>query len=150
MAESLFLFHLIDNHVILYIKIEYVLQSLCMYILIFHDTKMSVQDWEPIQIRSATATKASTPSSFHKLAPEVAHARKIADTDIAKPKQLAPESRQEIVTKRAAMKQSQVELNQRCSFPVNTIREFEAGRLCPTIGQLNTLNRVLKTGLKLV
>ena len=66
-----------------------------------------------------------------------------------KPKQLTPESRQEIVNKRAAMKKSQVELNQLCNFPVNTIREIEAGRIPPTIGQLNTLNRVLKTGLKL-
>ena len=112
---------------------------------------MSVQDWEPVRIHSAgsgfTAGKSlRTPAP--QVAPEVAHARKLADSDVAKLKQLAPESRQEIVTKRAAMKKSQVELNQLCSFPVNTIREIEAGRVCPTIGQLNTLNRVLKTGLK--
>ena len=108
---------------------------------------MSVQDWEPIRIHSAGAA-ARSHQTGPKVAPEVAHARKLADADVAKPKQLAPESRQEIVTKRAAMKKSQVELNQLCSFPVNTIREIEAGRVCPTIGQLNTLNRVLKTGLK--
>ena len=43
----------------------------------------------------------------------------------------------------------QVDLNVQCQFPVNTIREIEAGRLVPTIQQLNPLNRVLKTGLKL-
>ena len=133
-------------------KIEHLRLRGCWYKLIDQNsTTMSVQDWEPIRIHSsgaAAATKASP--SFRKVAPEVAHARKLADTDIAKAKQLAPESRQEIVTKRAAMKKSQVELNQLCNFPVNTIREIEAGRICPTIGQLNTLNRVLKTGLKLV
>ena len=109
---------------------------------------MSVQDWEPTVIRSSGAASAAKRVSGTKVAPEVAHARKILNSEIAKPKQLAPESRQEIVTTRAAMKKSQVELNQLCNFPVNTIREIEAGRLCPSIGQLNTLNRVLKTGLK--
>ncbi len=113
---------------------------------------MSDQDWEPIRIHSAGATAAakSLRTAAPKVAPEVAHARKLADAEIAKPKQLAAESRQEIVAKRAAMKKSQVELNQLCNFPVNTIREIEAGRVCPSIGQLNTLNRILKTGLKLV
>ncbi len=111
---------------------------------------MSDQDWEPVVIRSSGAATAAKKVAGNKVAPEVAHARKILNSEIAKPKQLAPESRQEIVTTRAAMKKSQVELNQLCNFPVNTIREIEAGRLCPTIGQLNTLNRVLKTGLKLV
>lgn len=108
---------------------------------------MSIQDWEPVVIRSS-GTAAGKKLAGNKVAPEVAHARKLAESDVAKPKQLAPESRQEIVAKRTAMKKSQVELNQLCTFPVNTIREIEAGRLCPSIGQLNTLNRVLKTGLK--
>jgi ribosome-binding protein aMBF1 (putative translation factor) len=114
---------------------------------------MDCQDWTPTTITSskATATKAAAASTARKVAPEVAHARKVEQADVpVKPKQLAPESRQEIVNKRAAMKKSQVELNQLCNFPVNTIREIEAGRLTPTIGQLNTLNRVLKTGLKMV
>jgi ribosome-binding protein aMBF1 (putative translation factor) len=113
---------------------------------------MSDQDWEPVVIRSSGAAKSAAAKKMagNKVAPEVAHARKVLESEIAKPKQLAPESRQEIVTKRAEMKKTQVELNQLCNFPVNTIREIEAGRLCPTIGQLNTLNRVLKTGLKLV
>ena len=112
---------------------------------------MSVQDWEPVVIRSSgTAASAGKKMAGNKVAPEVAHARKVLESEIAKPKQLAPESRQEMVSKRAEMKKTQVELNQLCNFPVNTIREIEAGRICPSIGQLNTLNRVLKTGLKLV
>jgi len=52
------------------------------------------------------------------------------------------------VTRRTAAGWNQVQLNQQCGFPVNTIREIEAGRLTPNTQQLNTLNRVLKTGLK--
>ncbi len=114
---------------------------------------MDCQDWTPTTITSSKATAASktAAAASRKVAPEVAHARKVEQADgPVKPKQLAPESRQEIVNTRAAMKKSQVELNQLCNFPVNTIREIEAGRLTPTIGQLNTLNRVLKTGLKLI
>ena len=114
---------------------------------------MDCQDWNTTTITSTKATAAAkaAASAPRKIAPEVAHARKLADAETAtRAKQLAPESRQEIVTKRAAMKKSQVELNQLCNFPVNTMREIEAGRLTPNIGQLNTLNRVLKTGLKLV
>jgi ribosome-binding protein aMBF1 (putative translation factor) len=114
---------------------------------------MDCQDWTPTTITSTKATAAAktAASANRKIAPEVAHARKIEHADgPVKSKQLTPESRQEIVNTRAAMKKSQVELNQLCSFPVNTIREIEAGRLAPSIGQLNTLNRVLKTGLKLM
>ena len=119
----------------------------------FNRFRMDCQDWNATKIISskATAAAAAAAAPHRKIAPEVAHARKLADAETAgKVKQLAPESRQEIVTLRAAMKKSQVELNQMCNFPVNTMREIEAGRITPSIGQLNTLNRVLKTGLKMV
>ena len=35
-----------------------------------------------------------------------------------------------------------------CGFPVNTVREIEAGRLCPTPQMLDVLNKVLKAKLK--
>lgn len=113
---------------------------------------MDCQDWNTTTIISSKAnTTAKAVAGGARIAPEVAHARKIANAEVpTKPKQLSPESRQEIVNKRAAMKKSQVELNQLCNFPVNTIREIEAGRLSPSIGQLNTLNRVLKAGLKMI
>jgi ribosome-binding protein aMBF1 (putative translation factor) len=119
---------------------------------------MSTQDWTPVTIHGKPTTTYSAASAnanaaaaiHHKGSPEAAHARKLAEADdIPKLKKLLPQSRQEIVTRRAAEKWSQQDLNQRCNFPVNTIREIEAGRLQPTIQQLNTLNRVLKTGLKM-
>ena len=100
------------------------------------------QNWEPIVIGSHRP-------AFIPRTNSQAISNKIADSEVAgKLKQLSVGSRQHIVVMRAANKWSQVDLNQRCSFPVHTIKEIEAGRLSPTIGQLNTLNRVLKTGLK--
>ena len=119
-----------------------------------HLQKMSTQDWSPVTIRGKPTTVHQIPATntavHHKASPEQAHARKLAESDdVVKLKKLQPQSRQEIVNRRALEKWSQQDLNQRCNFPVNTIREIEAGRLQPTIQQLNTLNRVLKTGLKM-
>ncbi len=107
------------------------------------------QDWTTVTIKGKTSTPGPSKVTA-KVAPEVAHMRKIADSDTVKQKSLAPESRQEIIQKRVANKWSQSDLNTQCCFPPNTIREIEAGRITPSIGQLNTLNRVLKTGLKLI
>ena len=108
------------------------------------------QDWSKTVIGNGSKVSAR-PSTFKPVSASQAVGAKIADATIAgRLKKLAPESRQEIVNIRAANKWSQADLNQRCSFPVNTIREIEVGRLTPTIGQLNTLNRVLKTGLKFI
>ena len=70
-------------------------------------------------------------------------------TDVVKRKVLSLDARQLLIGGRALMKLTQVELNQRCAFAPNTIREVEAGRLTPTQGQLNILNRVLKVVAKL-
>lgn len=115
------------------------------------------QDWEPVRIQRFTASgkpavaggnRATAPMARQN--PDAAHLRKLdaADTPV-KPKRLTAQSRQEIVTRRTTAGWNQTQLNQQCLFPVNTIREIEAGRLTPTTQQLNTLNRVLKTGLKL-
>lgn len=70
-------------------------------------------------------------------------------TEVLKTKRLSLDARQLLIGGRALMKLTQVELNQRCAFAPNTIREVEAGRLTPTQGQLNILNRVLKVVAKL-
>lgn len=119
------------------------------------------QDWEPVRIqRGLTAGDSKKAkgsfSGSSKVArtavpsPDAARLRKLdaADTPF-KQKRLTAQSRQEIVTRRTAAGWNQTQLNQQCLFPVNTIREIEAGRLTPSPQQLNTLNRVLKTGLKL-
>ena len=75
--------------------------------------------------------------------------RRAEAAEVPKPRVLSSESRTQMMQLRAAMKKTQVELNQLCSFPVNTIRDIEAGRLTPNPGQLIRLNAVLKTKLTL-
>ena len=105
---------------------------------------MNHQDWEVVTIGGSKA-KAKAKAAHVKTTPEAQAARKIADADAPlKLKTLAPESRQEIIQRRVANKWSQADLNMRCCFPVNTIREIETGRVTPNIQQLNTLNRILK------
>jgi ribosome-binding protein aMBF1 (putative translation factor) len=111
------------------------------------------QNWEPVIIKgrpvaSAAGAKAQAQAG-PKLSPEVQRLNKLAAADgPMKPKTLASESRQQMISLRVANKWSQMDLNTRCSFPANTIREIEAGRLCPSMHQLNTLNRILKCGLR--
>ena len=79
---------------------------------------------------------------------QLQEATKLDATEIGKPKQLTPESRNEIIQKRLALGKTQIQLNQDCRFPANTIREFEAGRVCPNQQKLQILNRLLKVSLK--
>ncbi len=108
---------------------------------------MDCQDWETVTVRKKTKT-AGAKTSGPRVSSDVVQARKLDDADIVKLKQLSKESRQEIVSRRALAKMTQVQLNQACQFPINTINKIESGQLSPSVSQLNTLNRVLKTGLK--
>ena len=78
-------------------------------------------------------------------------AARLLDSDDPRPKptkSLSAESRQAILQGRVANKWNQAQLNAQCSFPQNTIRDIENGKLCPTPQQLNVLSRVLKVVLK--
>ena len=78
-----------------------------------------------------------------------AAARRLENDEPPKPKKsLSTESRQAILQGRVANKWNQVQLNTLCSFPQNTIRDIENGKLCPTPQQLSVLSRVLKVILK--
>ena len=110
------------------------------------------QDWEPLTITSAKAQqqKAVALASRPKVSQQAAQARKLDSADVpVRTKVLEPASRQAIVAFRVAQKKTQAEMNAMCSFPPNTIRDIEAGKLTPSAGQLNTLNRIMKTGLRL-
>lgn len=106
---------------------------------------MDCQDWETVTIRKKNTQKpanARKPSSGL-----VAHARKLESEHVVL-KKLSKESRQEIMARRVTANMTQVQLNQVCQFPIHTINKIESGHQEPTLGQLQTLNRVLKTGLK--
>lgn len=112
------------------------------------------QDWNSVIIKGGKSKTVGSiglkgPSKVTtRVAPEVTRMRKVENEETVKQKSLTPESRQEIIQRRVINKWNQTDLNNQCCFPINTIREIEAGRITPSIQQLNTLNRVLKTGLK--
>jgi ribosome-binding protein aMBF1 (putative translation factor) len=115
-----------------------------------------MQDWTPVVLRSskrivsATASAATNTKHPHLTRSVVAqNAVALEKKVIGILKKLSPESRTTLTQKRAALKLTQVQLNQRCSFAPNTIRDFENGTLCPSNGQLNLLNRILGGGLHL-
>ena len=114
---------------------------------------MSHQDWEPTVITSSVKKIVGGTKTPLKVTTTTAatHSRKIdAATEPIKMKELPIESRQAIMATRSANKWTQIELNQRCGFPANTIRDIESGRLTPSSSQLSFLSRVLKIQLKLV
>lgn len=114
---------------------------------------MSQQDWSSVVIKSSVAKPlvGGTKTPVKLTTTTAAHTSRKVDeaTEPIKMKELSQESRQSIMSARAESKRTQVELNQLCKFPVNTIREIEAGRLTPGSNQINIINRILKLQLKL-
>ena len=110
---------------------------------------MDCQDWNPVIVRGKSAPK-SVNTEKPKVSAEAIRLAKLAnDEEVKKPRMLSKESRQAMMQLRAAQKWTQRDLDMRCSFPANTVRDLEAGKLVPSSGQLSRLNQILKTGLKL-
>ena len=113
---------------------------------------MDCQDWNPVIVRNSARIaekKQAQAQAQPKRSAEAQHLAKIEREDYVKPKLLSSESRQELVKRRLEEKLTQQQLDQRCSFPPHTIRDLEANKRAPTNKELQTLNRVLKVGLKL-
>ena len=111
---------------------------------------MDGQDWTPVVVKN-TKKPAHNGGPIHPpVTAAVAAARRLDgdDTHPKPTKSLSSESRQAILQGRVANKWNQTQLNTQCSFPQNTIRDIENGKLCPTPQQLNVLSRVLKVVLK--
>lgn len=108
------------------------------------------QDWTTVTIKKAPSSKQTStqPKSILKKSTEGAHFHKLETMETAgKVKRLSSESKQEMIAKRVANGWNQQALNQQCGFPLNTVRDIEAGKFVPTPGQLNTLNKVLRASL---
>ena len=115
---------------------------------------MDGQDWMPVTIRGTKPTIKSglgpAPRQPPKnVTPEAAAQRRLEQQETQKPKELSTASRTELMQRRAALKKSQVELNQMCQFPANTVNGIESGKLIPTPTQLIKINRVLGAKLRL-
>ena len=105
------------------------------------------QDWTTVTIRK---TKPKTQIVHKNTNPEAQHLRKLEDDTVyVKPKKLSNESRNAIVKYRIDNKLSQSDLDSKCGFPIHTIQMFESNKLTPSIGQLQRLNKIMKTGLTL-
>ena len=116
---------------------------------------MDHQDWNPTILRNGKvmqARKAAEQAAKPKMSAEAIRLAKLANDEEGvgkRAKTLSSESRQAMMRLRAEQKWSQRDLDMRCSFSANTINGIESGKIAPSSGQLNTINRVLKTGLKL-
>jgi hypothetical protein len=117
--------------------------------------RMEHQNWEPQVIRKtadaikADALRKGKTQIVERRSDEGIRLAKLEEKEYAKPKMLSHESRQELVQRRLAEKLTQQQLDQRCSFPAHTVRDLEANKRAPTTKELQTLNRILKCGLKL-
>lgn len=111
---------------------------------------MDGQDWNPTVIRGGTRSVGKPEQQSHR-DPMAGHYAKLAaaDAPLKGPRRLSTQSVAALVAWRSTNSLNQKQLDQRCSFPPNTINGLEARRLAPSPGQLQTLNRLLKTGLTL-
>ena len=108
---------------------------------------MESQDWTPVVLKKHTLKTQIVAKNTN---PEYAYMKKLENEEIhVKPKMFSNESKQAIIQYRISNKLSQGELDARCSFPRNTIQQLESNKRGPTTKELQTLNRVLKTGLTL-
>lgn len=116
---------------------------------------MDHQDWNPQVIRKtpaqirADALRSGKKQTVERSSYDGAHMAKVEREEYSKPKMLSSASRQELVQRRLAEKLTQQQLDQRCSFPPHTVRDLEANKRAPSQKELQTLNRVLKCGLRL-
>jgi DNA-binding transcriptional regulator YiaG len=116
---------------------------------------MDHQNWEPQILRKtaeqlrADALRTGKKVTVERRSDEAQRLAKVEREEYSQPKRLASESRQELVQRRLAEKLTQQQLDQRCSFPPHTIRDLEANKRAPSQRELQTLNRILKCGLKL-
>lgn len=116
---------------------------------------MDHQDWNPTIVRNAKvlqAKKAAEQAAKPKISAEAIRLAKLANDEegsMKRAKVLTAESKQAMMRLRAEQKLTQRDLDMRCSFPANTIRDIENGKLAPSSMQLNIINRILKVALKL-
>ena len=106
------------------------------------------QDWEPVRLRARGGAGAA--ASTHRVHNEESvRLRKLDDADVVRIKKFSRESVIALAKWRDENGLSQKQLDQRCSFPANTINALEARRDGPTDKQLRTLQSVTRLSLSL-
>ena len=102
------------------------------------------QDWDPVTIRGGAR---DTVRHVHNA--EGVRLRKLEEAEVVRIKKLSPESVTALVGWRRETGLTQKQLDQRCSFPANTINALEARREGPTDRQLRVLQSTTKLSLSL-
>jgi hypothetical protein len=98
-----------------------------------------MQDWETVVIRNPAHAKKPLEKKY---TDEAKRAYKLDTMEEApKKKRLTRESRQDLQAARVAMKKSQKDVDKELAFPVNSIRDFEAGTSAPSGKQISDLHR---------
>jgi DNA-binding transcriptional regulator YiaG len=103
------------------------------------------QDWDPVTVRA----HGSGDRIRHVHNPEGARLRKLDEAEIVRVKKLSPESVAALVVWRRENSLTQKQLDQRCSFPANTVNGIEARREGPTDRQLRLLQSTTRLSLSL-
>ena len=110
---------------------------------------MDNQDWEEVTIRSKKPRLSSPLRNqsvkYNNVSSEL---RKIENAETGKPRIITPKSRSDMAAARMARNLTQKQLDMLCKFPSNTTNAFEAGRICPTSIQIQSLNRILNIKLE--
>lgn len=108
---------------------------------------MECQDWTPVVVKKPVH---KTQIMAKNTNPDYILHKKLENDEIhVKPKMFSHESKQAIIAYRIQNKLSQSDMDARCNFPKNTIQQLESNKRAPTTKELQTLNKVLKTGLSL-
>ena len=101
---------------------------------------MDNQDWETVVIRNPARAKKVVQE--RKVGGEAQRLYKLDTTEEApKKKRLTRESRQDLQAARLVLKKSQKDVDKELAFPVNSIRDFEAGTSAPSGKQISDLHR---------
>lgn len=114
-------------------------------------SEITHQDWNNVVIHGkggGSSGKRTTPKQTY--SQTAVAMRRVEETDgPVKQKTLTPESVRVLQDYRRTAAKTQREMDQLCNFAAGTINELEACKRGPTPRELQTLNRLLKTGLTL-
>jgi DNA-binding transcriptional regulator YiaG len=113
------------------------------------DGRMDGQDWEPLKIGGA-GSGSGAGAGGPKRSAEAIRQAKLADADgPVHVKVLTPDAVRTIQDYRRQNSLTQKQLDQRLSFPANTVQALESRKAGPSTKQLQVLNQLLKSGLTL-
>jgi DNA-binding transcriptional regulator YiaG len=110
------------------------------------------QDWAPVTVGGSGGRRAGSATGdriHHVHNPEGARLRKLDDAEVVRVKKLSAESVTALVGWRRETGLTQKQLDQRCSFPANTVNALESRREGPTDRQLRTLQTTTRLSLSL-